>query len=132
MKLFSLFSLEEKLESFKESLKVSEIELENDNENSELKESADFFRKNIKKLENGILEENLKISRHAKKAGFISNEIEKIKEEAKKEYLISNKNKIFNFYDVSSNDELKELISKKVEKVKDLFEFIDFFDNQEK
>ena len=132
MKFFLLFSLEEKLESFKESLKVSETGLENDNENPEITESVQFFKRNVKKIENEISEEKLKINKHAKKAGFTSDRIKKIKDEARKEYSISNKNKIFNFYDVSSNDELKELISKKDEKVKDLIEFIDFFDNQEK
>ena len=132
MKLFSLFSLEEKLESFKESLKVSEIELENDNENPEIIESIQFFKRNVKKIENEISEEKLKINKHAKKAGFTSDRIKKIKDEARKEYSINNKNKLFNFYNVSSNNELKEFILKKDKEVEELIEFITFFNKQEK
>ena len=58
--------------------------------------------------------------------------IEKIKDKAKKEYLIKNKNRLLNFYNVSSNDELKELIMKNDSKVEELIEFVDFFDKQEK
>ena len=77
------------------------------------------------------MKENLRISRHAEKAGFTSKEIKKIKDEARKEYSISRKDKLFNFYNVSSNDELKDLISKEDEKVDELVEFIDFFYNCE-
>jgi hypothetical protein len=131
LKFLELFDLEDEMESFKESLKVSEAELEKDNKNSEIKESIDFFKGNIKKIENEALKENLRISRHAEKAGFTSKEIKKIKDEARKEYSISRKDKLFNFYNVSSNDELKDLISKEDEKVDELVEFIDFFYNCE-
>lgn len=131
LKFLELFDLEDEMESFKESLKVSEAELEKDNKNSEIKESIDFFKGNIKKIENESLKENLRISRHAEKAGFTSKEIKKIKDEARKEYSISRKDKLFNFYNVSSNDELKDLISKEDEKVDELVEFIDFFYNCE-
>ena len=131
LKFLELFDLEDEMESFKESLKVSEAELEKDNKNSEIKESIDFFKGNIKKIENEALKENLRISRHAEKAGFTSKEIKKIKDEARKEYSISRKDKLFNFYSVSSNDELKDLISKEDEKVDELVEFIDFFYNCE-
>ena len=131
LKFLELFDLEDEMESFKESLKVSEAELEKDNKNSEIKESIDFFKGNKKKIENEALKENLRISRHAEKAGFTSKEIKKIKDEARKEYSISRKDKLFNFYNVSSNDELKDLISKEDEKVDELVEFIDFFYNCE-
>lgn len=131
LKFLELFDLEDEMESFKESLKVSEAELEKDNKNSEIKESIDFFKGNIKKIENEALKENLRISRHAEKAGFTSKEIKKIKDEVRKEYSISRKDKLFNFYNVSSNDELKDLISKEDEKVDELVEFIDFFYNCE-
>lgn len=131
LKFLELFDLEDEMEGFKESLKVSEMELEKDNKNSEIKESIDFLKGNIKKLENEAFKENLRISRHAEKAGFASNEIKKIKDEAKKEYSIDSKSKLFNFYNVSSNDELKDLISKEDEKVDELVEFIDFFYNCE-
>lgn len=131
LKFLELFDLEDEMESFKESLKVSEAELEKDNKNSEIKESIDFFKGNIKKIENEALKENLRISRHAEKAGFTSKEIKKIKDEARKEYSISRKDKLLNFYNVSSNDELKDLISKEDEKVDELVEFIDFFYNCE-
>ena len=132
MQLFSLFSLEEKLESFKESLKVSKIEFENDNGNPEITESILFFKRNVEKIENEISDEKLKINKHAKKAGFTLDRIEKIKDEARKEYSIKNKNRLFDFYNVSSNDELKELILKEDEKVVELVEFIDFFGKQKK
>lgn len=131
LKFLELFEIEDEMESFKESLKVSEMELEKDNKNSEIKESIDFLKGNIKKLENEAFKENLRISRHAEKAGFTSNEIKKIKDEAKKEYSINRKSKLLNFYNVSSNDELKDLISKEDEKVDELVEFIDFFYNCE-
>lgn len=131
LKFLELFDLEDEMEGFKESLKVSKMELEKDNKNSEIKESIDFLEGNIKKLENEAFKENLRISRYAEKAGFTSNEIKKIKGEAKKEYSINSKSKLFNFYNVSSNDELKDLISKEDEKVDELVEFIDFFYNCE-
>lgn len=131
LKFLELFEIEDEMESFKESLKVSEAELEKDNKNSEIKESVDFLKGNIKKLENEAFKENLRISRHAEKAGFTSNEIKKIKDEAKKEYSIDSKSKLLNFYNVSSNDELKDLILKEDEKVDELVEFIDFFYNCE-
>ena len=131
LKFLELFEIEDEMESFKESLKVSEMELVKDNKNSEIKESIDFLKGNIKKLENEALKENLRISRYAEKAGFTSNEIKKIKDEAKKEYSINSKSKLLNFYNVSSNDELKDLISKEDEKVNELVEFIDFFYNCE-
>lgn len=131
LKFLELFDLEDEMEGFKESLKVSEMELEKDNKNSEIKESIDFLKGNIKKLENEAFKENLRISRHAEKAGFTSNEIKKIKDEARKEYSIDSKSKLLNFYNVSSNDELKDLISKEDEKVDELVEFIDFFYNCE-
>lgn len=91
LKFLELFEIEDEMESFKESLKVSEAELEKDNKNSEIKESVDFLKGNIKKLENEVFKENLRISRYAEKAGFTSNEIKKIKDEARKEYSISRK-----------------------------------------
>lgn len=129
-KFFSLFSKEEELKSFEESLKVSELELEKDNENLEIIESVQYFKRNAKKLENEISQEKLKINKHAKKSGFTSDGIEKIKNEARKEYLI--KNRLFDFYNVSSNNELKELITKNDLKVEELIEFIDFFNKQKK
>ena len=131
-KFFSLFSKEEELESFKESLKVSELELGKNNGNSEIIESIHFFKRNVEKLENEISEEKLEIIKNAKKTGFTLDGIEKIKDEAKKEYLVKNRNKLFDFYNVSSNDELKELIMKNDSKVEELIEFVDFFDKQEK
>ena len=66
-KFFSLFSKEEELESFKESIKVSELELGKNNGNSEIIESIHFFKRNVEKLENEISEEKLEINKNAKK-----------------------------------------------------------------
>ena len=132
IKFIQILSLEFEMKSIEENLKLSQLELKKDKENSEIINSIKNDTRDIEKLKNEISRENAIFQKNAIKTGFTSDEINKIKERAKTEYLKNKQNKILDFYNISSYEELKKLIVQKDEKIKELTEFINFLNEKEK
>lgn len=132
IKFIQILSLEFEMKSIEENLKLSQLELKKDKENSEIINSIKNDTRDIEKLKNEISRENAIFQKNAIKTGFTSDKINKIKERAKTEYLKNKQNKILDFYNISSYEELKKLIVQKDEKIKELTEFINFLNEKEK
>lgn len=132
IKFIQILSLEFEMKSIEENLKLSQLELKKNKENSEIINSIKNDTRDIEKLKNEISRENALFQKNAIKIGFTSDEINKIKERAKTEYLKNKQNKILDFYNISSYEELKKLIVQKDEKIKELTEFINFLNEKEK
>lgn len=132
MKFIQVLSLEFEMKSIEENLKLSQLELKKNKENSEIINSIKNDTRDIEKLKNEISTENALFLKNAIKIGFTSDEINKIKERAKTEYLKNKQNKMLDFYNISSYEELKKLIVQKDEKIKELIEFINFLNEKEK
>lgn len=132
IKFIQILSLEFEMKSIEENLKLSQLELKKNKENSEIINSIKNDTRDIEKLKNEISRENAIFQKNAIKTGFTSDEINKIKERAKTEYLKNKQNKMLDFYNISSYEELKKLIVQKDEKIKELTEFINFLNEKEK
>ena len=132
IKFIQILSLEFEMKSIEENLKLSQLELKKNKENSEIINSIKNDTRDIEKLKNEISRENALFQKNAIKTGFTSDEINKIKERAKTEYLKNKQNKMLDFYNISSYEELKKLIVQKDEKIKELTEFINFLNEKEK
>ena len=132
IKFIQILSLEFEMKSIEENLKLSQLELKKNKENSEIINSIKNDTRDIEKLKNEISRENALFQKNAIKIGFTSDKINKIKERAKTEYLKNKQNKILDFYNISSYEELKKLIVQKDEKFKELTEFINFLNEKEK
>lgn len=132
IKFIQILSLEFEMKSIEENLKLSQLELKKNKENSEIINSIKNDTRDIEKLKIEISRENAIFQKNAIKTGFTSDEINKIKERAKTEYLKNKQNKMLDFYNISSYEELKKLIVQKDEKIKELNEFINFLNEKEK
>ena len=132
IKFIQILSLEFEMKSIEENLKLSQLELKKNKENSEIINSIKNDNRDIEKFKNEISRENALFLKNAIKTGFTSDEINKIKERAKTEYLKNKQNKMLDFYNISSYEELKKLIVQKDEKIKELTEFINFLNEKEK
>lgn len=132
IKFIQILSLEFEMKSIEENLKLSQLELKKNKENSEIINSIKNDTRDIEKLKNEISRENALFQKNAIKTGFTSDKINKIKERAKTEYLKNKQNKMLDFYNISSYEELKKLIVQKDEKIKELTEFINFLNEKEK
>lgn len=130
-KFIEILSLEFEMKSIEENLKLSQLELKKDKENSEIINSIKNDTRDIEKLKKEILRENAIFQKNAIKTGFTTDEINKIKEKSKTEYLKNRQNKILDFYNISSYEELKEMIVQKDERIKELTEFINFLNKKE-
>ena len=131
-KFIQILSLEFEMKSIEENLKLSQLELKKNKENSEIINSIKNDTRDIEKLKQEISREKALFQKNAIKTGFTSDEINKIKERAKTEYLKNKQNKMLDFYNISSYEELKKLIVQKDEKIKELTEFINFLNEKEK
>lgn len=131
IKFIQILSLEFEMKSIEENLKLSQLELKKDKENSEIINSIKNDTRDIEKLKQEISRENATFQKNAIKTGFTSDEINKIKEKSKTEYLKNRQNKILDFYNISSYEELKEMIVQKDERIKELTEFINFLNKKE-
>ena len=131
IKFIQILSLEFEMKSIEENLKLSQLELKKDKENSEIINSIKNDTRDIEKLKQEISRENATFQKNAIKTGFTSDEINKIKEKSKTEYLKNRQNKILDFYNISSYEELKEMIVQKDERIKELNEFINFLNKKE-
>ena len=87
IKFIQILSLEFEMKSIEENLKLSQLELKKDKENSEIINSIKNDTRDIEKLKNEISRENAIFQKNAIKTGFTSDKINKIKERAKTEYL---------------------------------------------
>ena len=116
-KFIQILSLEFEMKSIEENLKLSQLELKKNKENSEIINSIKNDTRDIEKLKNEISRENALFQKNAIKTGFTSDEINKIKERTKTEYLKNKQNKMLDFYNISSYEELKKLIVQKDEKI---------------